>query len=93
MINGLPKYIGMTGNFRRRRNEWIRGNRAVSEILGDLTRREARALEHLLIEWYGRVGKEAGGILENTNRGIDPRKLGKYTSELDWARGILGGLG
>jgi hypothetical protein len=55
--------------------------------------KQTRALEHRLIEKYGRKGKDAGGILDNVNRGIDPRKLKKYGPELIWADDLLNSLG
>lgn len=85
------RYVGITGNFVRRAAEHRRAGRIVKEIdgLGDITRKQARALEHLLIEHYGRIGKDAHGTLTNVTRGIDPRKLGKYANELKCARSVL----
>jgi hypothetical protein len=61
------------------------------EGVGEITRKQARAIEHLLIEKWGR--KLYGGLLDNVYRGIDPRKLGKYESELEWAMNIIEQLG
>ena len=85
--NGVVRYVGITGNFVRRAAEHRRIGRFVEVIrgLGDITRKQARALEHLLIQHFGRIGKEVHGTLTNINRGIDPRKLGKYVKELEWA--------
>jgi uncharacterized protein (UPF0216 family) len=86
----VVRYIGITGNIARRTAEWARNpivSRTIKEFKGlyNVTRKQARALEHLLIEQFGRISK-ADGVLENINRGIDPRKLGKYADELAWAR-------
>ncbi len=63
----------------------------------DLTSKRTRALEHLLIEKFGRkldrAGKALGGQLDNINRGIDPRKLANYRDEINWAAGILKEMG
>ena len=93
--NGKPKYVGMTKDFTRRKGEWKRAGRDVGEIPGldSLTRKEARAVEHLLIEQYGRKAIDKPGILENLNRGIDPRKLGKYKAELEKAKQLIAELG
>jgi len=65
--------------------------------LQNVTRKQARAIEHLLIQKYGRIqertGKLLGGQLENTNRGIEPRKLDKYKLELEWAAKMIQQLG
>ena len=93
--DGIVRYIGITGDFARRAAEHLRNGRIIEEIEGlvNITRKQARALEHLLIEMYGRIGKDIGGVLENINRGIDPRKLGKYKDVLKWAEEMIKKLG
>lgn len=95
--DGVTKYVGASRNVARRTLEWARAAtpRIVEPIreLGNIGWRQARALEHLLIEKYGRFEKDVGGILENINRGIDPAKLSKYEKQLEWAREIIQELG
>ena len=74
----------MHGPFRRRIKE--------IEGIGNVDRKLARAIEHLLIQEYGRIGKDVGGTLTNVNRGIDPKKLWKYKKELLEAKNIIGSL-
>ena len=50
-------------------------------------------MEDSLIAKYGRQGKDVDGILSNINRGIDPRKLGKYQDELEYAQQLIQELG
>ncbi len=52
-----------------------------------------RALEHRLIEKYGRKGIDPRGMLDNVYRGIDPRKVGAYAPQLKWADNIIKELG
>ena len=91
MVRGTPRYIGVTDNFRRRMMEHLRIDRLVKVIRGlpDLTRKQGRALEHLLIEKYGRRDIDPRGILENVYRGIDPRKLKDYVKELKFAKDLI----
>ena len=89
-------YIGISKNVPRRAREHFRkyGCR-VKEIegIGDVVHKKSRALEHLLIEKYGRKvnrsGTSLGGQLDNLNRGIDPRKLSQFTDELSWAKQLI----
>jgi len=92
---GRATYFGITGDFVRRLGEHARKARGIEKIIGltNVTRRQARAAEHLLILKYGRRGIDPGGILDNVNRGIDPRKLWKYENELEWARKMIEHLG
>jgi hypothetical protein len=94
-VAGRPRYIGITGNIARRTAEHLRNGRVVRALrgMGNVTRKRARALEHLLIEKLGRRGIDPKGILDNVNRGIDPRKLSNYTAQLTWARNAMASLG
>lgn len=96
VIGGVTRYVGITGNFARRSAEHLRiVKRVITEIegVGNVSRKLARAIEHLLIEKFGRAGKDLGGVLANRQRGIDPRKLGKYADELKEAAKIIDELG
>jgi 5-hydroxyisourate hydrolase-like protein (transthyretin family) len=96
VVQGVYKYIGITYNFAKRasnhRNQ--SGGRIIELIpgLGMLTRKDARAIEHLLIEKIGRV-KDGTGTLLNDYAGIKPRNLKNYTTELAAWRVKLAQLG
>ncbi|HEV3079065.1 MAG TPA: polymorphic toxin-type HINT domain-containing protein, partial [Gemmataceae bacterium] len=92
---GTASYFGRTGSFLRRAAEHARNGRTIEAIrgLGKLTYKRARALEHVLIQKYGRKGIDPGGILDNINRGIDSRKIGKYKKQIEWAEKLISSLG
>lgn len=79
-VNGVWKYVGITGNMARRAAQHLRNGRIVQEIegLADVPYRVARIIEDKLIKRFGRKLKDATGTLDNINRGIDPRKLPNY---------------
>jgi len=94
ITKGRPSYIGFTTQtIEARAAQQLRTHgRSVASVRGleDLsTKKLGRALEHLLIQKYGRKGIDPAGILTNINRGIDPAKIGKYTQELKEATAIL----
>ena len=96
LSRGVYKYIGITYNFAKRANNHLNeaGGRIIEIIpgLGILTRKEARAIEHLLINKIGRV-KTGTGTLMNKNSGIKPRNLKHFTNELATWRKKLTRLG
>ena len=94
--NGDVSYVGITNKFKRRAGEHLRKNgREIKRIKGleNVTRKQARAIEHLLIERFGRkfnrAGQSLGGKLDNVIRAINPKKHSQFGEELAWAAKIL----
>ena len=96
VVNGKPRYFGITDQtFEARAGQQLRKHgRVIRPIAGleNIPYRQARVVEHLLIEKYGRIGKESGGILTNINNGIQKPKLKFYKSELQAAQRIIDDL-
>ena len=76
MKNGVTEYVGITTDFLRRQKEHKNIGRFVEEIEGltDLSKYDARAVEQVLIENFGRIEKEVGGTLSNINNSISKSK-------------------
>jgi hypothetical protein len=101
LVNGKPRYIGITDQpFKLRAGQQLRNaGRRITEIDGlkNVGYKLARAIEHLLINKYGRImdrfGNRLGGILTNLNRSIGQAKVHKYIKELEDAARIIKELG
>lgn len=75
--DGTYEYIGITNNFLRRSAEHLKlSEREINkfEALTNLTLKEAKAVEQVLISTFGRAGKEANGILSNIRNSISPKR-------------------
>jgi hypothetical protein len=89
-----PEYFGMTTNFKSRLSDHKRIGRFIEEIdLGNISYKQMRAAEDLLIRKWGRVGIDVDGVLSNINRGIDPKKLDKYQLQFKKMAELLEDLG
>jgi RHS repeat-associated protein len=64
---GAVQYVGITNNLARRSAEHLasKGIR-ITELMSDLSRSDARAVEQALIEIYG-LGKEGGTLMNKIN--------------------------
>ena len=85
--DGSVLYVGITNNFLRRQRE--HASRFVISLIDDLTnltRADAKAVEQVLIERYGR--KADGGTLENILNSISP-KNSIYESAISRGHEIL----
>ncbi|MCC6569571.1 MAG: hypothetical protein IT315_10070 [Anaerolineales bacterium] len=72
--NGVTEYVGITTDFFRRRDEHNLIGRGIEPIMAKLSKYDARAVEQVLIENFGRIEKEIGGTLSNINNSISKRK-------------------
>ena len=69
---GNVSYIGRTNNYPRRKLEQAKNKRDIKEIFTDLTYRESRVLEDMLIRPPGIKSK--GGLLDNEINGMSEIK-------------------
>jgi len=88
---GQVQYVGITNNVARRAAEHLRQNGfQIEELLGSLSRQEARAVEQALIEIHG-LGK-TGGTLTNRINSI-ARSNPEYAELLRQGRKFLESIG
>jgi len=75
--DGKIDYVGVTNNIKRRKKEQLNHDRDIDEIMGGLTRREAKAVEQVLIERFGgplgRKGQNNTTQLTNIINSISPK--------------------
>ncbi len=76
------EYVGITTDFLKRSKaaDHVQQGRRLVEVVVKLGYRQARALEHLIIN-HPKYGLK----LSNIQKGISPRSMGKYTNE-QWAK-------
>lgn len=87
---GALKYVGITSNWTARAAAHARNGIEIVRVpgLSGVGYRQARALEHLLIERYGLLRN--GGILNQIQSGIASGSMWKYTQQQwQWAAGAL----
>jgi len=65
--NGEPQYVGMTSRFPQRASQHLRARGFdIREMVGNLSKADARAVEQALIEMHG-LGKNGGTLLNRIN--------------------------
>jgi hypothetical protein len=66
-VTNEVQYVGLTGDFGRRQLEHLRERGfQIREVIGGLSRSDARAVEQALIEMHG-LGKNGGTLLNKIN--------------------------
>jgi hypothetical protein len=83
VAKGDVDWVGITKNFKARGIAHGALGRTITSEVDGAGYRQARALEHLLIEEL----RKRGYNLKNVQRGISPRSMHKYKDEhWTWAR-------
>jgi hypothetical protein len=92
VVGGQTRYVGISDVFGQRVQAHARMGRNVKEIPGltNLTRRQARAMEQVLIDTFSL--NRAGGPLSNQINSISPKNRHLYQNEINWALSMLPGL-
>ncbi|MBY8962546.1 hypothetical protein KJK34_07250 [Flavobacterium sp. D11R37] len=90
-VDGAIQYVGITNNIARRAAEHLasKGIR-IAELMKNLSRKDAKAVEQALIEIYG-LGKNGGTLLNKINS-ISARNP-NYASQLERGYEILKSIG